>query len=895
MLKKFARSVTPRAAGVSGLLVAAAVAVAVALSTGGGTNAPVHRLAAPAGAKSASGGKSSSSSTAVGNGPIVTKAIHHDTSIPLRDMTPAASPHTGPQLSPDADGNSPGKSSGGGADPVVQNSFGKGQIPSTSVNFEGVGVGQGGQWAPPDPNGAVGPNHYFEIVNDGFAIYSKTGTKVYGPVPTNTLWSGFGGHCQSSNNGDGTVVFDHFAQRWVVQQFQISSPTPYSDCVAVSTTSDPTGSWNRYEFAYNNTDFPDYPKLGVWSDGYYISYNVFQGSTGPYAGPEVCAFDKAAMIAGLAATQQCFKKSSSYFSLLPADIDGTTPPPAGSPEVLLSMATNSLQLWKFHVDWATPANSSLSGPTQFSVAAFTKTCGGVTCVPQPGTSQKLDSLADRLMYRLAYRNFGDHEALVVAHSVSANSASGMRWYELRGPWSTPTVYQSGTYAPDSTYRWMGSIAQDHVGDMALGFAVSSSTVRPGARYTGRLISDTLGTMGQGEGTLVSGTGSQIGGLSRWGDYTSVSVDPTDDCTFWYLGEYLTTSGNWNWHTRIGAFKFPSCTNGGGGNPPIVSSFAPTSGPVGTNVAISGTGFTGATAVKFNTTAATSFTVDSDTSIHANVPAGATTGPISVTTANGTGASLTNFTVTSGGGNPPTVTSFSPASGPVGTDVAITGTNFTGATGVTFNNTAATFTINSDTSIDAFVPTGATDGPIAVTNPAGTGTSSSNFTVTSTGLPVITSFTPTQGPVGTHVTITGTGFTGVTAVRFNGVTTNNFTGVSDTTVTAYVPAGATTGPIAVTTPNGTGTSASNFTVTIPPPQVTGFTPTSGAHGQSISILGKNFTGATAVKLGTVTASFTVVNDTKITAIVPTIRIGQYKWSVTNPSGTGTSTSYFRVTG
>src|SRR5262249_29382157 len=404
-------------------------------------------------------------------------------------------------------------------------------------------------------------------------------------------------------------------------QFQISS-LPYSDCIAVSTTSDPTGSWNRYVFQYNNTDFVDYPKLGIWSDGYYITYNIFANGQN-YTGPEVCAFDKSKMILGQAATQQCFKRSTSYFSLLPADIDGPSLPPSGSPELFLSYGTNSLQLWKFHVDWTTPANSTFSTtPTQFSVAAFNAACGGGTCIPQPATTQLLDSLADRLMYRLAYRNFGDHESLVVTHSVSANGASGMRWYELRGPWTTPTVFQSGTYAPDSTYRWMGSIAQDHVGDMALGFAVSSGSVRPGARYTGRLVGDALGTMGQGEGTLVNGTGSQNGGLSRWGDYTSMSVDPVNDCTFWYLGEYLTSDGNWNWHTRVASFKFPSCS-GQGGPPPVVSSFIPTSGPVGTNVSITGSNFTGATSVAFNGTNATTFTVNSDTSVNATVPNGAT--------------------------------------------------------------------------------------------------------------------------------------------------------------------------------------------------------------------------------------------------------------------------------
>src|SRR5262245_43092167 len=363
---------------------------------------------------------------------------------------------------------------------------------------------------------------------------------------------------------------------------------------------------------------------------------------------------------------------------------------------------------------------------------------------------------------------------------------------------------------------MASSAPDPVGDMAPGFAGPSGSVRPGVRYTGRLVGDTLGTMGQGEGTIMTGTGSQNGGLSRWGDYTSMSVDPVDDCTFWYLGEYLTSDGNWNWHTRVASFKFPSCS-GQGGPPPVVSSFIPTSGPVGTNVSITGSNFTGATSVAFNGTNATTFTVNSDTSVNATVPNGATTGPISVTTANGTGQSSTNFTVTGNQGNPPTVTSFTPTSGPAGTNVSITGTNFTGATTVRFNGTPSTsFTVNSDTSL-----------------------------------------------------------------------------------TARVPTGATTGKIAVTTPNGTGTSANSFTVTTPPakPTISSFTPTSGRRGSLVTINGTNFNGATGVKLATFAATFTVLSNTQIRATVPSLaRVGfQYHWSVTTPGGTATSFGYFRVTG
>jgi hypothetical protein len=293
-----------------------------------------------------------------------------------------------------------------------------------------------------------------------------------------------------------------------------------------------------------------------------MTFNLF-GSSG-FAGGMVCAYDRARMLAGLPATQQCFNVGTGYGGLLPSDLDGSTRPPAGSPDFILNYGTNRLNLWKFHVDWSNSANTTLTGPTAISVASFTRACPtSGSCVPQPGTTQQLDSLADRLMSRLAYRNFGDHESLVVNHSVGTGflglGASAVRWYEIRSPNGTPTVYQQGTYAPDSTYRWMGSIAMDTAGDIALGYSASSSSVRPSIRYTGRLAGDTLGTMGQGEVILQAGTGSQLPSLGRWGDYSSMTVDPSDDCTFWYANEYLKADGDWNWSTQISSFKFPSCT------------------------------------------------------------------------------------------------------------------------------------------------------------------------------------------------------------------------------------------------------------------------------------------------------------------------------------------------
>jgi hypothetical protein len=395
-------------------------------------------------------------------------------------------------------------------------------------------------------------------VNEAFAVYNKaTGALIYGPAAGNTLWSGFGGPCQSFNDGDPIAQYDKAANRWVMTQFAVSA-TPYTQCVAVSQTSDATGAWNRYSFSYGST-FNDYGKLGVWPDAYYITYNMFTNS---FQGSRLCAWDRTKMLAGQAATQQCFQLSSSFGGVLPADLDSAAAPPAGAPNYMLNFGASKLNLWKFHVDWATPGNTTLTGPTSIPVAAFTSACGGGNCITQPSTSQKLDSLGDRLMYRLAYRNFGDHESLVVNHSVKIsgnknNEVVGVRWYELRSPGGTPSLYQQGTYSPDSNRRWMGSIAMDKVGNIAMGYSVSSGSVFPTVKYTGRVPTDPLGTM-QLESLLYSGTGSQLRNLDRWGDYSALAIDPVDQCTFWYTTEYLKNSGTFNWSTRIANFKFPSC-------------------------------------------------------------------------------------------------------------------------------------------------------------------------------------------------------------------------------------------------------------------------------------------------------------------------------------------------
>ena len=519
------------------------------------------------------------------SGPEISSDVQHDVSPAMRDV-PSQSP-----LMPAIHGDRPMRLlpfGPGGAAPqapgALQTDTGPLVSVTTGQNFDGIGDTSNTpsnpcNCAPPDTNGAVGATQYVQWVNTAFAVYDKTTHALAPgfPKPGSALWSGFGGACQTNNDGDPIVQYDKIAQRWVMTQFSVST-TPYTQCVAVSTTSDATGTYNRYAFSYGTTQFNDYPKLSVWPDGYYITYNIFNNGT-TFAGTKACAFDRTSMLAGAAATQVCFQLSSSFGGLLTSDLDGATAtlgagasglPPAGTPNLLLNFGTNRLNLWKFHVDFATPANSTFTGPTSIPVATFTAACnGGGTCIPQPGTNNKLDSLADRLMYRLVYRHFADgHESLLVNHSVFIsgnrnNQVTGVRWYELRNPTGgtmstgTPVVYQQGTYSPDSTSRWMGSIAMDKNGNIALGYSASSSSVFPSLRYTGRAPTDTLGTMGT-ETTLFAGPASQTGSLHRWGDYSAMTVDPVDDCTFWFTSEYIPATGSFNWKTRIGSFKLNGC-------------------------------------------------------------------------------------------------------------------------------------------------------------------------------------------------------------------------------------------------------------------------------------------------------------------------------------------------
>ena len=506
----------------------------------------------------------------------VSNAIHFDKSKPLREMFDSGEKREKPARG--GKDFEPGRPQPVGdvnqerEDPLAAKSIG---LPSAlaepKASTIGTPVDPSARVAPPDTTGDVGPNHYVQWVNLRYSIYTLTrdpsnNITAFNLVPGfpkqgNVVWQGFGGRCQSDNDGDPIVQYDQLADRWILTQFAVSA-RPYTQCVAVSTTPDPTGSYFRYAFSYNR-DFNDYPKMGVWPDAYYITYNMFRNGSS-FSGNRVCAFERAQMLVGGTARQVCASTSTAHHSLEPADLEGTTLPPAGTPNLLLSITTSSVVFWRFAVNW-TAGTGTLTGPTTIAgVAAFTRACGGGVCIPQPGTTQRLDSLADRLMYRLSYRNIGGSERLVINHSVTSGTGVGIRWYELTNATgqtmasATPVIRQQGTFAPTNDFRWMGSAAIDKTGGIAVGYNISNaSTIVPSIRYAYRGPADPLGTMGN-ETNALTGLGIQTATLSRWGDYSTISVDPVDGCTMVFTTQYQPANGNFNWTTFIHSFKLSTC-------------------------------------------------------------------------------------------------------------------------------------------------------------------------------------------------------------------------------------------------------------------------------------------------------------------------------------------------
>jgi hypothetical protein len=504
-------------------------------------------------------------------------------------------------------------------------------------SFDGLGFGFEGPHGPsegrnPSDNSlAVGPNHIVQTVNSRLAIFTKkgelfdtTGMVLYGAVPTNTVFHGFGGTCEERNNGDAVVRYDQLADRWLIVMpiFRRGEPRPdqpalwvgrdsvylsppgvpdqpgaaaplfqpepfvpptsgargrpgtprderppepegvYSICYAVSTTSDPMGAYYRYEFL--RPLFPDYPRPAVWPDGYYVPTSTGDNVVQKHA----CVVDRTRMLAGEPATEQCFVLDGVNF-LNNADLDGTALPPPGAPNIMMAtggtqldsvFSDDALYVWHFLVDWSEPANTRLVGPDTVDVAPYAYLCDGqlTDCVPQPETDQRLDSQGDKIMSRLVYRNLGRRETIVGVHSVATKGGGGgVRWYEFGvNPDRTVWLRQQGTYAPDGAYRWMASPAIDARGNIGVGYSFGGPGDFPGQRFAGRLAEDPLGMLTLRETILVEGGAAQTSTL-RWEDYTQTAVDPEDDCSIWYVGDYL-ASGAPTYSTRIGMFRLPGC-------------------------------------------------------------------------------------------------------------------------------------------------------------------------------------------------------------------------------------------------------------------------------------------------------------------------------------------------
>jgi hypothetical protein len=495
--------------------------------------------------------------------PIVVQARHTTTAIAFRDMVDVGW-HNISKVMPEHDrALSPHIS--GQPDSLVQTEILPPVGATTILNFDGIIDSQGGGFVPPDTNASVGDTQVVETVNVAYSVWNKTtGTQLMAPKSIQTLYTSLGGQCATGNLSDPIVNYDKAAARWVITMIAFNNTFTINDaCMAVSTTSDATGTYHVYAFSYGKT-LPDYPKVGVWPDAYYVTTDSFP-SGGFFTGAETCAMDRTNMLLGNAAKMVCFQRKTSDFALLPADLDGATAPPAGSPNFQMDLASSTaLNLYKFHVDFVNTSNSTFTGPTKLTVASYTDACAATgVCIKQPSPGEQLDALGDRLMYRLAYRNFGDHEAMVANHSIKAsgtgNAPSAVRWYEIRNPGTSPVIFQSGTFGGGTIAAafWMGSIAMDKSGDIALGFSVSSGSVKPSIRYTGRVPTDPLGKM-ESANVIIAGTGVQTNSQHRWGDYSSMAIDPTDDCTFWYAQEYYKTTGSFNFDTRLASFKFSTC-------------------------------------------------------------------------------------------------------------------------------------------------------------------------------------------------------------------------------------------------------------------------------------------------------------------------------------------------
>lgn len=434
----------------------------------------------------------------------------------------------------------------------------------------------------PDTNGDIGPSHYIQAVNNLYRVYSpSTGQILEWYRAISSLFEGFGGLCENNDEGSPIVLYDHLADRWVISQMARNTVAPnfeYHQCIAISSSPDPvSGSWFLYDFQVITSSANLYtsPKLAVWTNGYYMTLDQWKYNNGTWssAGQGVAVLEREKMLLGQNARMiyfDLFNSNPELHNMVPADLDGF-PPPADTPGYFLQIdddgrgaEADQISLWQLDVNW----NNEFAawGPLgKLAVSNFDSkfTCNSTTytynCIPQPGATsdQYLDVISDRLMYRVQYRYQGDDEHLILNHTVDSGvDQASIRWYHLKtdinDAWQ---VFEFGTHSPDSNHHWLGSAAMDASGNIAVGYSVSSTSVFPSIRYAGRLSTDAAGSLAQGEVTVVNGTGIQQDAASRWGNYSSMTVDPTDQCTFWYTNQYVKTTGLQPWETKISKFNF----------------------------------------------------------------------------------------------------------------------------------------------------------------------------------------------------------------------------------------------------------------------------------------------------------------------------------------------------
>lgn len=876
------------------------------------------------------------------NKPVLGQMSHHDVSAPLKNMI--AKPTFSPNLESDQEEiatNAPEREGKGGGDEEKRNATApkiKGpqaiedqlsqtkiqgsksvvtrQMPAAATSWDGVGANG---YAPPDTSLDVSQTQVLQVTNVNMQAWDKFGNVILSSRPTNSVFVGFGGLCETTNDGDATAVYDRLNNRWVVSQFALTpaglgNSAPYFQCVAVSATSDLLGSWNRYSFEYSV--FPDYPKLAVWPGAYYTTFNGFGPSGSSYSGPIICAYEQAAMLLGLPARQACQTLATSHYSILVAGVEGVTPPPVGTPAYGLELGTtSSLNSFRLSTNWSpNPAVLTVTGSQSISVSNYAQACRGGVCITQSGTSNKLDSMGDRLMYRYVYRNIGGKSSLLATHAVTSNQFSAIRWYELVDsvPTATskPTVYQQGTFdGADSTHRWMPSITSDNRGNIAIVYSTSSSSKFPSIASAGRLATDTLGLMTQPELIIHQGLGAQTGGLTRWGDYSVIVADPADDCTFWASTEYLPANGSFNWATRILSFKYPSCGSPATTPPaPAAPTGIAENGQVTLTVtAPSSTGGSAITGYKVSQSL-------SNSAGFTDVALGTCTTITTAGTCTVTG--LTNgtpyyFKVTAanivGSGTPSAASAAITPAGMVLTPTfsapVATATGFT--VNITNYNNSYTFTpslIAGAGSAVASAATNSTTLPITVSGvTAGaatlqvatsrTGYTPGASTVSGNALPVISSVSTTSTTRGVSVTITGTNLWAATAVRIGTSTTasTKFTVISPTSI-IFNTAVSTTGAVTVITPGGTATGPSlTISATLTAPGTVTMSAASGGPGTSILLTGTNLGATTSVVGGKKAIGFKVIAADKILLAIPT-SLSTGTFTVTTPGGTVNSPSY-----